>query len=100
MLSNRHEEYFRCSCGTHEHMFIINWDDDWDKEDYEWCEVWISYHLQHGSPWHRRVIQAIKHIFGHKSRYGDFGNIGLDRDTIKRLIKTLEKAYGDTWSND
>ena len=70
-----------CECNCDEHQIIFKYDDDKD-----WENIYISYHLQSNHFW-ERLKSGIKHIFGYKSRYGNFGELILEPDdtTIKKF---------------
>jgi len=76
-----------CSCGLDEHQITFSMDDYMD--DYA-PEFYISYHLQSDS-FLKRIKNAFKHIFGFKSRYGDFGNMLLTLKDADEIIDFLQK---------
>ena len=71
----------KCSCGFPEHELRISaiaWS---DQTDYT-----IQVHL---STWHNffgRLKNAIKYLFGHRSRYGDFDEIVITQQDITDLF--------------
>jgi hypothetical protein len=75
------DNLFICNCGSVEHQFIVRLDDEWDF-------VYVSIHLS-PHPLHKRLINAIKYIFGHRSKYGDFDEIILNEDDTKKLVNLL-----------
>lgn len=72
---------FVCSCHNIEHQLIVSIDDEWD-------EVFIFVHL-YPHPLHKRIINAIKYIFGYRSSFGDFDEIMLSKEDTKRLVDLL-----------
>lgn len=75
-----------CECHCDEHQMIFKYDDDPD-----WENVYISYYLQSDTLW-GKIKTAVKHIFGYKTRYGDFGEIilGSDDDTIEKFENVVK----------
>ena len=59
---------FTCRCGSIEHIFVITADDE---------DMYIEVHLAPLPLW-QRVRQAIKYVFGYRSKWGDFDEILLD----------------------
>jgi len=78
---------FTCRCGSLEHMFVVSADEE---------DAFIEVHLA-PAPWHKRIVRALKYIFGHRSRYGNFEEILLDPATAVVLAdQLLDWAQGDT----
>jgi hypothetical protein len=75
-----------CECSCDEHQMIFKYDDDPD-----WENVFISYYLLSDTFW-GKIKTAFRHILGHKSRYGDFGEIilGADDDTIEKFENVVK----------
>jgi len=59
---------FTCRCGSMEHIFVITADDE---------DLFIEVHLAPLPLW-QRVRQAVKYVFGYRSKWGDFDEILLD----------------------
>lgn len=83
-------EYFECACFSDEHTlkFILD-DGKTDKKNYEpemYCGIFLS-----DTKLFSRIWQAIKYIFGYKSRYGHFGNWILNKNDIERLENLLSE---------
>lgn len=80
-------ETLLCQCGSEEHQIQFVWLDD-DKE------IYVYIHLApHG--FLKRLVNGIKYIFGHRSKYGDFEEIILrpnDATKISKVAKYLKKA--------
>lgn len=51
-------------------------------------EVYLSIHLNK-LPLFKRVVNAIKYIFGYKSVFGDFEEIILSKNNIESVSKIL-----------
>lgn len=68
-----------CQCGSVEHQVIV-W---YDKED---DFFFLHIHLNRGRKFFRRLIHAIKYIFGYTSRFGDWDEIILDRETVQKIL--------------
>jgi hypothetical protein len=76
------KDAFFCSCGSNEHFFVLQRFPDEE-------EVYLSIYLSR-LRFHKRVLNAIKYIFGYKSMYGHFSEICLDQVSQLRLATTLE----------
>lgn len=80
----RENEILVCACHSCEHQIVIQKDDD--------C-VYCSIHLV-PLPWHKRLINGIKYIFGYRSKYGDFDEFIFDGshvETLQEIIKQVSK---------
>lgn len=77
---SRVNDLILCECHCDEHQMTFKYD-----SEPEWENIYISYYLQSNTLWNR-IETAIRHIFGHRSRYGDFGEIILEPDDV-----TIEK---------
>lgn len=81
---NINQQYFECDCSDFDHIFRISYFKD--DQDY----LYLHIHLRrHG--FFRRMWTAIKYVFGHGSKYGDFDEILLSKDTSKELIAIIQK---------
>jgi len=75
---------FICRCDSTEHQLIFSYLPD-DKE------VYVSVHLIPVIFW-KRLINAIKYIFKHKSKYGDFEEFifrSEDADKLQSVVNYL-----------
>lgn len=85
-IKPENDEIFVCDCNALEHIIRFQyWDSKYDNEE---NIIYVAYHLQSDSLW-ERIKTAIKHILGHRSKYGDFGELLLNEDDAKRLAKFL-----------
>ena len=77
-------EYYDCTCMDPEHVlrFVYGPGDEFE-------ELCIEIHLDNRR-WYQRIVQAIKHVFGYKSRYGNFGSWVLDPQDTQRLYEMLQ----------
>lgn len=74
------EEILICKCHSPEHQIIFRRiDDDDDKE------VYMEILLNPEWKWWKRVREAVKYIFGHKSDYGMFDEVILKREDADKL---------------
>lgn len=80
-------EFVTCACHQDEHVLHFHTFKD-DKE------IYISFYLEM-QPWYKRVINAVKYVFGHRSRSGDFGEIMLDEQRIHQLVKICNDTLGE-----
>lgn len=77
--------YLECSCGSLEHLVRFSYFED--EKDFVYLEI----HLAPDRSFFRRLFNAIKYIFGHRSKYGDFDEILLDKNTVLKLKEACEK---------
>lgn len=77
-----HKEFLLCDCKSTEHQILIHYDDD-----PEWDNVYMHVHLNPDCGFWKRLIHAIKYLFGHRSRYGDFDEFIFDPDDAYKIQK-------------
>lgn len=82
-------EYFDCLCNDSEHVLKVVYDPDADFELF--C---IEIHLCRRG-FFRRLVDAVKHVFGYQSRYGAFGCWSLHDDDVVRLHELVGKYRHD-----
>jgi hypothetical protein len=80
------KEFIECKCHSLEHLLVI--DADFSLE--YGPELYFCVHLS-PLPWHKRIINAAKYIFGHRSNFGDFDEFLLDSKNCDKLIKLLKR---------
>lgn len=73
-------DIFICSCHNTEHQLIFSYDED--------GIVYVTTHLTSKSFW-KRIINGIKYIFGHKSKYGHFDEFIFNPEDINKLENIL-----------
>ena len=65
-----------CACNFMEHQIRFETEDD---------QIRIEYHLYiQASVW-GRIRQAIKHVFGHRSKYGNFSDMCLEVEEAEAI---------------
>ena len=77
------KEFFLCHCNSPEHQFILSY-------DCEEKEIYITPYLSSYLSFWKRIILAIKYIFGYRSKYGHWDCIILNTKEIKRLYLLLD----------
>lgn len=78
------EHTIRCICNHPEHQVTLSY----DPRDVQYAQLYLCFYLSPLSlP--TRIWTAIKYIFGHRSRYGDFGEIVLDYYKVVKLQRFL-----------
>lgn len=85
------QEYFECSCYSTEHTLKFIFDDDPDFPNL-YVHVFLS-----EEPWYRRILKAIKYVFGYKCRYGHFDEFVMRHEDCDRFISIVQK-YKDSLS--
>ena len=86
------EKFVICSCGNIEHQMMLGY----DPSDTDFQEMWTEVHLTQTRNFFQRVVAAVKYISGHRSRYGDWDCILIDkqkaveiRDFINEFLETF-----------
>lgn len=86
-------ELFVCDCENTEHQLIFSYDED-DKDESDF-ELYVSVHLKPESNPFKRMWRAVKYIFGHHSRYGDFDEFIFnpnDADRLQNVVDALKSS--------
>lgn len=79
-------ELFICKCQNTEHQMIFSHFPD-DQED---KEVYVSIHLIPDFKIWRRIVNAIRYIFGYRCKYGHFDEFILDHTDADKLQKIVD----------
>ena len=89
MLYSPEYHYFECDCGADEHrlVFVLDCEDETEPPSL-YNSVFLDYNLS----FFKRVIAAVKYIFGHKSKYGHFG-CWLIKPRDATRMKTMLNRY-------
>lgn len=84
--------YIECDCHSDEHVLRFAY----DPVDHD---VYLSVFLNHWEPWYKRVWNAVRYVFGYKSKYGHFDSTTMSHQNLLQLrnvcdiaIDALEKA--------
>lgn len=75
--------FLECSCYSPSHTLKIT-------NDIESEMVYVSVHLPTKN-FLRRILAAVRHILGHKSKYGDWDEFILKSEDKQKLIDLLSK---------
>ena len=78
-LENMEQEFFICQCNNAEHQLIFSY-----FKDDNFGDVYVTVHLVPDSFW-KRIKNAIKYIFGYKSKYGDFDEFIFKKEDASKL---------------
>lgn len=78
-LANMEQEFFICQCNSTEHQLIFSYFTD-DK----FGDVYVTVHLVPDTFW-KRIRNAIKYVFGHRSKYGDFDEFIFKKEDANKL---------------
>jgi hypothetical protein len=79
------QEYFACECHSDEHIFKFSIDPD----DGDFV---LSMHMNDYRNWFGRFWEAVKYVFGHKSKYGHWDVVQLDLRAVERLHRLTNEA--------
>ena len=74
-----------CDCNDLEHSIYL-----FSDRDPEYKRVYVYVHLSPVFGFFKRVSNGLKYMFGHRSRFGDFSEISLDDDEIRKYIDFLQ----------
>lgn len=85
------KELFICECNSIEHQMIMSYFDD-EKE------VYCSVHLKPERNVFKRIIHAVKYIFGHRSIYGYF-EAQWDLEIRRHHKQCHQQQYSNLWKN-
>lgn len=80
MIDLNHD-LFICECNNTEHQIVFSHFED----DHE--EVYMSVHLVPEYNIWKRLKNAIKYLFGHRSIYGDFDEFIFQKKDAYKLVK-------------
>lgn len=80
------KQTFICGCHSNEHQISMLLDTDND--------LFFTVHLA-PLPFFRRIKNAIKYIFGHRSVYGDFEEFILKIEDVDKMIEILQEFKKD-----
>lgn len=86
-------ELFICECSNVEHQLIFTYFDDETDGD-----VYMSVRLIPESNIWKRIKNAVKYIFGYRSKYGDFDEFifrSKDSEKLQSIINYLKKSSVD-----
>lgn len=78
---------FICACHNTEHQLVINYFDDASKD------VYVSVHLVPEKNIWKRIKNAVKYIFGYRSKYGCFDEFIFnpkDADKLQKIVDYLK----------
>ena len=77
-------EVLICQCESLEHQVTFSY-----LEGVKDGDVYMEVHLTPLGFW-QRVVNGIKYIFGHSSKYGDFDDMILKKEDVWKLEKIVE----------
>lgn len=76
-------EHINCECHHPEHAFNLTF----DKKD---GDLFLTIFLSNGR-WYKRIVPALKFIFGYKSRFGHFDEVQIDPNKRSQLFEIIKK---------
>ena len=77
------KELFICECNSIEYQIVMSYFED-EKE------VYCSVHLIPERNVFKRIIHAVKYVFGHRSVYGDFDEFIFNPKDADRLQSVVD----------
>lgn len=79
------QKLFVCDCNSVEHQIVITY-----FPDEKYGDIYCSIHLKPESNFFKRIRNAVKYIFGHRSIYGDFDEFIFKPEDADRLQKVVD----------
>lgn len=73
-------QLFICQCENTEHQMIFSYFSDDEDRD-----LFVTIHLKPERNIFKRIKNAVKYIFGHRSRFGDFDEFMFNKKDADRL---------------
>ena len=92
-MTTSQNDLFICECHNTEHQLIFSYFED-DPE-----EVYMSVHLIPTYRIWRRIVNAIKYIFGHRSMYGHFDEFIFQKKDAHKLVKLAKHLDPNVLNN-
>lgn len=82
------QQLFVCDCGDVSHQFIVSWYPD----DEDWRDMlYFQVHLNQTNGFWKRLWIAVQYLFGHRSNFGSFDEILLNKHSAKQLQEALNR---------
>lgn len=93
----RRNDYIDCQCQSADHVIRFTIDEYPDEKPELYIEVQLH---QHRSFW-KRLVLAVKYVFGQSAKYGYWDCTTLDYDSAQKLIVLCHqfRARGMNWAN-
>ena len=85
VVSPHHTEHFDCLCYSPNHTLRFTHSIDTN-------EVCVEVYLDQQNGFFKRILVAIKYIFGHKTQYGDWEHFIFQKWDIDRLRDLLSRV--------
>ena len=83
----RESEFFKCVCESNEHTVMFELDHFYKN----YVELSMSIFLNQYRGFFRRLLIAVKYLFGYKCKYGHWDCVILKSEDTDRLIELLQK---------
>lgn len=81
-------EILICECHSTEHQMIFSYDQEVSNE---WpAEVYAHVHLITHRNIFKRILYAVKYVFGYKCRYGAWDEFIFNKEDVKKLEDLVE----------
>jgi len=83
-------EFILCDCKHPEHIIQLSYDDEVNF-------IYLAVKLNPHKGFFRRLIHAIKYIFGYNSRYGAFDEFVINKESSEQIKQVLNKIKTDEY---
>lgn len=91
-MSPLRHELFICECHNVEHQLVFSYFEDEDDE------VYVDIYLIPEHNILKRIWNAIKYIFGYRSKYGHFDSFIFQKSDAPKLVKILNHLDPEVFS--
>ena len=78
-----------CACSSNEHQISLESFEDEGVKD-----LYLAFHLAQAKPWYRRIVNAVKYVFGYRCKYGDFDEFLFTVETAAVVKNYLDEYLG------
>lgn len=80
------KRHFECACHSDEHTLVITLDEDDDGP-----EIYTSVFLTDWPCFWKRAYEAVRYVFGHKSKFGHFDTFTFRPRDVREMMKLMDR---------
>ena len=84
-MNELERELYICACHSPEHQMLVTNDEN--------NHLIIEYHLKTYKGFWKRLVTAVRYLFGYRSKYGEWDSIILDEENQLRLYEHLKQKF-------
>lgn len=90
-------EFILCDCGAVEHQMLLCYAPGEREERLR--TMWVEVHLGTWRGFFGRLWAGLRYAFGHRSRYGEWDCVELNRESVRGL-RDFAQGYLDAFGED